>query len=203
MLVKSLLALSLATAAALTFSQSEAPPARPGGDGAFQIDAVHSSVNFRVKHLGVSYNYGRFNSISGTVNFDEKAPEKSSIEVEIKSESVDTNNPGRDKHLKSPDFFNAKQFPTITFKSTSVKKTADRMLEVTGDLTLHGVTKSIKANAEMVGSAKDPRGGGLRTGFDAMFKVKRSDFDMKFMLDGIGDEVDIHMGLEAVRGGKN
>lgn len=164
----------------------------------YEIDGVHSAVNFRVKHMGVSYNYGRFNKFKGSLVFDEKAPEKSSITAEVDADSIDTNSEGRDKHLKGGDFFNVKQFPNITFKSTAVKKVDDKHFDVTGDFTMHGVTKPVTVRAEFVGSGKDPRVG-TRVGFDLLFQVKRSDFDMKYMLEGLGDEVTIHAGVEAVQ----
>lgn len=204
MLLRILLPVSLAgaglfAAAGLVHTTNEAPVANisnVAADNSYNIDGVHSSVMFRVKHLGVSYSYGRFNKIKGTIVFDEKAPEKSSIEAEIDTESVDTNNGGRDKHLKSPDFLNTKQFPAITFKSSAVKKSKDREYEITGDFTLHGVTKKITVKAEHVGSAKDPRAGAI-TGFDLVFQIKRSDYDMKYGMEGIGDDVTIHAGIEA------
>jgi polyisoprenoid-binding protein YceI len=164
----------------------------------YKVDPVHSSMAFRAKHMGVAYFYGRFNQLSGTFTIDEKNPAASSFEVQIKAESIDTNNPMRDQHLKSPDFFDAKQFPLITFKSRQVKAADEMTYEVTGDLTLHGVTRPITVKLERVGSGKGPRGGYI-TGFDTTFTIKRSDFDMKFMLEGIGDEVRIMMGLEGTR----
>ncbi|MFN0207827.1 MAG: YceI family protein [Planctomycetota bacterium] len=203
-IVKTILTLCAASSAVFCLSKSELAPAAAAfapGENDYTVDAVHSSVNFRVKHMGVSYSYGRFNSISGSLTFDEKAPEKGSILIEVKAESIDTNSEGRDKHLKSPDFFNVKQFPTITFKSTSVKKAGEKMYEVTGDFTLHGVTKPVTFKAEHVGSGKG-RDGGRLCGFDALARIKRSDFDMKYSLSALGDEVDLHIGIEAVQADK-
>lgn len=160
-----------------------------------QIDTVHSAVLFKVKHIGVSYSYGRFNDISGTIVLDDADPAKSTAEITIKTESIDTGNAKRDTHLKSPDFFNTKQFPMITFKSKKVKKAADGKLEAEGALTLHGVTKDVTLQVERVGSSKDPRGG-AKTGFHAVLKLKRSDYGMKFMLEGIGDDVEVTISLE-------
>src|SRR5262249_24346782 len=113
----------------------------------FSVDPVHSSISFQIEHFGISYVHGRFNKMKGEFSIEKGDPSKSSITLNIETDSVDTNNEGRDKHLKSADFFNTKQFPTIEFKSKSLKAVKDGY-EVTGDLTMHGETKdiSIKLN---------------------------------------------------------
>jgi polyisoprenoid-binding protein YceI len=146
--------------------------------------------------VNVSFFYGRFNGPEGTISVDEADPSKTSFDVQLKVANIDTNNPNRDKHLKSPDFFSAEEFPTISFKSTAVKAGEDKKLEVTGDLTLHGKTKSITVPIERIGTADVPRMG-HRTGYEATMKIKRSDFGMDKMLDALGDEVTIRIGLEA------
>jgi polyisoprenoid-binding protein YceI len=161
-----------------------------------QVDPVHSTMVFKVKHLGTSNFYGRFNDISGNFVFDPGEPKKSSVAIEVKAESIDTNNAKRDQHLKGPDFFAVKQFPAIAFKSADVKKSPDGSFEVKGQLTLHGVTKDLTLKVEQTGSGKDPFGAGKRTGFETTFKVKRSDFGMKFMPEAIGDEIDVIVSLE-------
>jgi len=165
----------------------------------YNVDGVHSYALFKIKHLAVGYSYGRFNEVSGTLSLDTARPEKSSVELTVKAASVDTANPKRDQHLKSPDFFNAKQFPEITFKSTSVKLTGKDTAAVTGELTLHGVTRTIVAEVAHTGSGKDPWGG-VRAGFEATFSVKRSDFGMTFMQDGLSDEVQVIVSVEGVKG---
>jgi polyisoprenoid-binding protein YceI len=163
----------------------------------FKIDPVHSSIVFSIKHLGVTDFYGRFNDVSGKVVFDKAEPSKSSVEVTIPVESIDTHNEKRDQHLKSPDFFNAKQFPTIVFKSKSVEGTGDTY-KATGDLTLHGVTKpmtlEIKRGEDGKGMEGEIRGGG-----EARFTIKRSDFGMNFMQGGLGDQVTVLLSLEGVK----
>ena len=163
----------------------------------FKIDPVHSSMAFSVKHLGVSDFYGRFNDISGQVVFDKDDPSKNSVEVTIPTESIDTKNEKRDQHLKSPDFFNAKQFPTIVFKSKSVEGSGDTY-KATGDLTLHGVTKpltlEIKRGPEAKGMEDEIRAGG-----ETRFTIKRSDFGMNFMQGALGDEVTVFLSLEGVK----
>ncbi len=164
----------------------------------YDIDKSHSFLLFRVKHLAVSYAHGRFNDFSGTFVVDDADPKKSTVEIEVKTESVDTGDAKRDQHLRSPDFFNAKQFRTMTFKSTSVKPAGGDKYEVTGDLALKGVTKPITVTLERVGSGKDPWGG-YRTGFEGRFTLKRSDFGVDYMPDLLGDEIVVTVAIEGVR----
>jgi polyisoprenoid-binding protein YceI len=164
----------------------------------YGVDPAHSSVTFKIQHVGISYVQGRFNQVSGQFTIDKDDPSKSSYSLTINVESVDTNQKQRDTHLRSDTFFNAKQFPTITFKSTSVKPVKDGY-EVTGDLTLHGETKPITFKLS----------GGKETEFPPKMKrigywtddlkIKRSDFGMDQMLNAIGDEVSISVSVEAVK----
>ena len=163
----------------------------------YKIDSEHAAVIFRVTHLNVGNAYGRFNDPTGTVVYDKADPSKSSFTFEVKTENVDTDNEKRDAHLKSPDFFDAKQFPTITFKSTSVKAEGDT-LQVTGDLNLHGVTKSITVPVKKTGEA-DTGKMGYRTGWEATVDLKRSDFGMTGMQGPIGDDVHLVISFEAVK----
>jgi polyisoprenoid-binding protein YceI len=119
------------------------------------------------------------------------------FDVTVKVDKLDTANAKRDQHLKSSDFFNAKQFPDIEFKSTGVKSTGDKTFDVTGDLTLHGVTKSITVPMTFVGAATTPMG--ARAGFDATFTIKRSDYGMNFMPGMVGDDVTLMINLEGVK----
>jgi polyisoprenoid-binding protein YceI len=165
----------------------------------YKIDTVHSSLVFRIKHLNVGYFYGRFNDLSGSVLIDEDDPAKSVFDVLVKADSVDTANAKRDGHLKSPDFLNVKEFPTMTFKSKEVKLVKAQTFEVTGDFTLHGVTKSIKVQVRRVGSGKDPFGGGTRTGFETDFTIRRSDYSMGGMPNALSDYIWLLVGFEAVK----
>jgi polyisoprenoid-binding protein YceI len=164
----------------------------------YKVDPVHSTVFFKVKHAGVGYVYGRFTNFAGTLSFDDANPADSSIAVNVNAASVDSGNANRDKHLKSPDFFNVKEFPEITFKSTGIKKVDDHNYELTGDLTLLGVTKPITAKIERVGTASIPRLGD-RTGIEAVFTIKRLDYGMKFMPEALGDEVTVTAALEGTK----
>jgi polyisoprenoid-binding protein YceI len=161
----------------------------------YAVDPVHSSIVFRIKHMDTAYFHGRVNGAAGTINFDAANPEASTFEVTVKVDDIDTGNKQRDEHLRSASFFNAADFPTITFKSTSVKKAGDKQLDVTGDLTLHGVTKSVTVKVDHTGSG-DMKGKPI-VGFETVFTVKRSDYGMKEMMGPLGDEVRLTIALEA------
>jgi polyisoprenoid-binding protein YceI len=166
------------------------------GSDSFKIDPVHSSVIFSAKHNGISDFYGIFKEISGTVAFDAADPSKSSVELTVPVESLDTRTEKRDQHLKSPDFFNAKQFPTLTFKSTKVEASGDTY-KVSGDLTIHGVTKPI--TVDFTKGPETKGGKEIRGGGETRFTIKRSDYDMKFMIGPVGDDVHIIVSLEGVK----
>jgi polyisoprenoid-binding protein YceI len=185
----------VASAAALLPHPSQARP--PAAPGTYSIDPVHSSVAFRIKHMNIAPFYGQFDEMTGSVNFDAADPTKSSIETSIKVESVNTHNGKRNDHLKSPDFFNAAKFPTMEFKSKSFAKSGENAFDVAGDLTIHGVTKPVTIKLEKTGEGKTQMG--ERIGFGAEFTVKRSDYGITFMPDGLGDEVKVALGIEAVK----
>lgn len=164
----------------------------------YVIDGSHSMVVFKIGHLGVSNNYGRFNDISGTYTFDPANPGASSFDVTIRADSVDTHHADRDKHLRSPDFLNATEFPVIRLNSVSVKKKDDATLDVTAELTLHGVTKKIRFDLTHVGSAKSPFDD-FRSGFETTFKISRSNYAMRHMVGPVGDEVVLMVNIEGIR----
>jgi len=163
----------------------------------YKIDPVHSAVIFRIGHANLGYVYGRINDAAGDFTIDKADPTKNTFTFELQVNNVDTHQEKRDAHLKSPDFFNAKQYPTINFKSTSVKKGEGNFLEVTGDLTLHGVTKSIKIPVEIIGEGDFA--GGHRVGLETVFTIKRSDFDMKGLAPVVGDDVKLMIAVEGVK----
>lgn len=158
----------------------------------YKVDPHHTSAVFRIEHFGIAHVWGRFNDVSGTFDLDKN------IDIEIKTASIDTNNQKRDDHLRSPDFFNAKQFPTLSFKSKSISKTSGDSYKVMGELSIHGQTKSITVEIKKSGEGKDPWGN-FRQGFEANFTLKRSDFGMTFMADGIGDEVEVFFAVEGIK----
>jgi polyisoprenoid-binding protein YceI len=174
---------------------SAAAPARAADN--YTIDPVHSSVTFKIGHLGISSIYGRFGDVAGGFTLDADDAGKSLFGLSIKTESIDTNNADRDKHLRGPDFFNVKQFPTISFKSTSVKAIKDGY-EVTGDLTLHGETKPVTFKLMGGKKAEFPKGT-QRTGFTTELTIKRSDFGMDKFSEMLSDEVVIGIGFEGTK----
>ena len=170
---------------------------QPMGPITYEIDTAHSMILFRAKHNNVSYNYGRFNEFTGKITTDEFAS-MGMVEFEVKSASVDTGNEKRDQHLRSSDFFSAKQFPVITFKSTKVstKEGEEDVLEVTGDLELHGVKKSITVDVEITGRA-DGKDGESLIGFESIFTIKRSEFGMTYGMGSVSDDIRLIVSIEA------
>ncbi len=181
------------------FPAARAQSTGGSGDAAawFDVDPVHSTIIFGINHLGVSTFYGRINNPTGEFHLDPANPAASSFKISAKTENVDTNSGDRDRHLKSGDFFDAKQFADITFRSTAVDRSGKSTYNVTGDLTLHGVTRPINIVVEHIGT-KETRMG-VRSGFSTNFTIKRSDFGMGFMLGMLGDEVTLMIGIEGVK----
>ncbi len=167
----------------------------------YKIDPVHSSAIFKVKHMGASYVYGHFTAIAGAISFDAGNLGASSVEVTIKSESVTTHNAMRDRHISGPDFFNVKEFPAMTFKSSSWKKVGENTYSVTGEFTLLGVTKSITATVEHVGDGT-MRGKDI-SGFHTVFTIDRSDFGMQYGIapggGGLGKDIEITISVESIK----
>jgi polyisoprenoid-binding protein YceI len=186
--------LGLVGAAGLLGGMSAPRAEAPAAAGAWSVDPTHSSMVFRIKHLNTAFFYGTFNKVTGTINFDEAKPEASSLELTVQVDSLESHADGRNTHLKSKDFFNVAEFPTATFKSTSWKGSGTSF-DVTGDMTLHGVTKPLTIKLEKTGEGKGQRGPII--GFESTFTIKRSDFGITFMPDGLGDEVKLMVGLEA------
>jgi polyisoprenoid-binding protein YceI len=166
----------------------------------YVIDATHSGITFQISHLNLSHVSGRFDSFSGSFRLESNDPARSSFKLNIKSESIDTNNVQRDTHLRSPDFFNAKQFPAITFASTSVKP-IEGGYEVTGDLTLHGTTRPLTFSLKGGRTAEFPKGR-QRTGFTTELVLKRSDFGVgatERFSQLLGDDVFVSIGFEGTK----
>ncbi len=164
--------------------------------GYYKIDLAHSSVTFSVKHLGTSEMVGRFNTIEGHFTLAPKG--RSNLKVSIATASVDTNHKKRDKHLRSPDFFNAKQYPKMTFTSSKVSFRNGKPSMITGKLSLHGKTKSVRFHLNSIGAGADPWGG-YRAGYRATTVIKRSNYGMNFMQGGIGDNIKITLNIEAIK----
>jgi len=170
----------------------------------FTIDKNHSEASFTVRHF-VSRVGGKFDDFSGAVNGELTKPDAASVEFTIKTASIDTGVADRDNHLRSADFFDAANNPEITFKSTSIKPTAKKnVFDVTGNLTMRGVTKQITLPVELLGTAKDPRGN-VRAGFTTHITLNRKDYGInwnKALDEGgfmLSDDVDITINLETVK----
>jgi polyisoprenoid-binding protein YceI len=169
----------------------------------YLVDQSHSDVGFKIKHL-FSVVSGQFKTFEGQFEFDEKNPTKSSVTFNVTADSIDTNEKKRDNHLRSPDFFDVKKFPKLTFKSTKVEKTSDKTGKLEGDLTIHGVTKPVTFDVEYLGLGPDPWKN-VRTGFSAQTKINRKDFGLtwnKVLEAGgllVGDEVEIEIHVEGIQ----
>ncbi len=166
---------------------------------AFDVDAVHSTVVYRIKHMDVAYFYGAFWGPTGSYQIDFDNPSASSITIEIDASKVASGNDRRDNHLRSADFFNAAQFPTITFEGTDFETVSDGVMRITGDLTMIGQTKPVEVMLEWTGEGETPQG--YKSGFEASFKFNRSEWGMDKFLEnnGLGDEISIFVGMEGKR----
>jgi polyisoprenoid-binding protein YceI len=182
--------------AAAVVSGSWLPASLARAADAYQADPVHSSLVFRVKHMNTSYIWGRFDKLSGAFVLNEQDPASSQFDFQVETASVDTGNPMRDKHLQSPDFFNAVQYKTIAFKSKSVTSSGPGTFEVTGDLTLHGVTKPLTVKITKTGEGKNQMGKPI-VGIDSSFAIRQSDFGMTKMVGPVSDDVWINVSIEA------
>ena len=154
-----------------------AAPAASAAD--WDLDAAHTDVSFKVRHLAVSYTKGEFNALRGRLSLDEGKPEMGRVEIEVDVSSIDTDNEKRDNHLRSPDFFDTKKFPKMTFVSTKIRR-AKSGFEVDGRLTLHGVTKPITLEVKDVSPTVKGPYGFLRKGFTATAKLDRRAFGLKW-----------------------
>jgi polyisoprenoid-binding protein YceI len=194
----------LAYATAVALAGLFAPQNLAGAADAYVIDPSHTSIIFSVSHTGLSYVYGIFRKAQGSYLFDGQNPTNCQFRFAIQTDSLDTNHDERDKHLKSPDFFNASQFPTISFVSTSVERanTPDGSVvyNVTGNLTMHGVTKQVTFPLRMLGEGIGPFKD-YRTGFLTNLTLKRSDYGMSNLLENnlVGDAVGVTISFEGSR----
>lgn len=170
----------------------------------YTIDPNHSSVRFWVRHLMISKVHGELSDISGTVTGSLSDPANARVDVTIGTSGLDTGNEARDAHLKSPDFMDVEQFPTITFKSTAVSKTGDDTYDVTGDLTLHGVTRPVTLKAEVTPEIPSPFGG-FKVGVSSTAVIEREQFGMTWnqaIESGgvlVGKEIHLSIDLELDR----
>ncbi len=185
-------------AAATTLCLSLAQPAFAAPEQ-YEFDKAHTQVLFFVNHLGFSNSQGEFLDYDGGFTFDEENPENSSVEVTFNIDGLDMDDEKWDAHLKNPDFFNMEEYPTMTFKSTDVEVTGENTGNITGDLTILGVTKPVVLETVFNKADVHPYSGKHVAGFSANSKINRSDFGMDYGLPGIGDEVIIRIEVEGVR----
>jgi polyisoprenoid-binding protein YceI len=171
MLKKTLAALALGTAL-LSAGQAMAADYKVDKEG------QHAFIDFKISHLGYSFIHGTFKDWEGAFSFDAKSPEASKINVVLKTASIDSNHAERDKHIRTKDFLDVEKFPEAKFVSTSVKSTGEKTADVTGNLTLHGVTKPVVIKATFNGEGKDPWGG-YRAGFNGTTTLQLNDFGIK------------------------
>ncbi|MHC4824586.1 MAG: YceI family protein [Planctomycetota bacterium] len=169
----------------------------PDQAATFQVDSSHSWILFKVNHLGLGTAWGSFNKFEGSFVLDAEEAAGSSVSLTLDAGSVDTKNKKRNDHLKGPDFFNAKEFPEVTFTSTKVAMDGESF-KVTGLLSLLGKEKEITATMDKVGEGEDPWGN-YRAGFEGTFTIDRHDFGMDYMKDGLGAEVVVTLAFEGVR----
>ncbi len=171
--------------------------------GTWSVDPAHSKVGFAVKHMGIANVRGEFTDFEGSLEIGEDLS-AAKVYGTVKTESVDTNEPQRDDHLRSPDFFDAAQFPELRFESTSIEALDDEEFRITGELTIHGVTNEIVLHADVQGTDVDPWGN-ERVGLEVTGQLSRGDYDMKFnqalgsgnML--VADKVKLALDISAVK----
>jgi len=171
---------------------------------AWVIDSAHSEINFSARHMMISTVRGRFEKFSGTVNFDEAEPARTTVDVQIEAASVNTKEAQRDGHLKSPDFFDAEKYPHLTFKSKRVEVVDDHHARLYGDLTIRDVTKPVVLDVEYAGQAKSPWGT-FSASFSAQTKINREDWGLTWnqaLETGgvlVGKDVTISIEVEIVK----
>jgi polyisoprenoid-binding protein YceI len=169
----------------------------------YMVDTVHSDVSFKIRHL-ISKTAGRFSDFDGTITTDFQNLDASSVKFTIKAASIDTRSEDRDKHLRSPDFFDVEKYPQITFVSSKIAKTGDNTFDVTGTLTMHGVENRITLPVTWLGEAKDPWGA-VKAGFETSVTLNRKDYGISWnkALDAgglvLGEDVEIEINLEVER----
>ncbi|WP_372858646.1 YceI family protein [Pseudoalteromonas sp.] len=189
------LLLTSALSAAMFMTATHASAA----DYIIDTKGAHAFVNFKIKHLGYSWLHGRFNTFDGQFNYDAKNPNASQISVNIDTASLDSNHAERDKHLRGGDFLNVSKYPQASFKSTVIKFDQDgEEATVTGEFTLHGVTKTISFEIDKIGEGKDPWGG-YRVGFEGETSLKLADYGIDYDLGPASTHVDIGLFIEGIR----
>ena len=164
----------------------------------FTLESPHTQIIFNVSHLGFSHSYGKFTGYSGNITFDPDAPASSSVDVTIDAKSLELNDQKWNDHVRNADFLDVEKYPTITFKSTKIEVTGEKTANITGDLTLHGVTKPVVLATTLNKLDKHPMSGKQVAGFSAKATVKRSEFGVSYGLPNVGDDLNIIIEVETV-----
>ena len=186
------------TLAALLLGSVLSSGAALAADYVIDQEGQHAFVNFKISHLGYSWLYGTFKDFDGTFSYDAEQPEASKVNVTLRTASLDSNHAERDKHLRSADFLNTSKHTKATFASTSVVSTGEGTADITGDLTLNGVTKEVVINADFIGEGEDPWGG-YRAGFEGKTTLQLADFGIKANLGPASESVELTLAVEGVR----
>lgn len=184
---------TIALAAALSL-----PALAPAADYVIDTEKAHAFIQFRIQHLGYSWLYGRFNEFDGKFSYDAKNPGANKIEVNIDTASIDSNHAERDKHLRSDDFLDVKKFPQARFVSTKFADHGNGRATLTGELTLHGVTRPVTIEVEHIGEGNDPWGG-YRAGFFGTTTLKLADFGITRDLGPASQNVELMLSVEGIR----
>ena len=161
-------------------------------------EKAHAFIQFKIKHLGYSWLLGRFNTFNGEFSYDEKKPSEAKISVNIDTASIDSNHAERDKHLRGKDFLDVSKFPKASFVSKSFKQNANGTAVLTGDFTLHGVTKELSIDVTHIGHGDDPWGG-YRRGFEGKTSFALKDYDINYNLGPASKEVELFLSIEGIR----
>lgn len=167
-------------------------------DYVIDTKGAHAFIQFKIKHLGYSWLLGRFNKFEGEFSYDEKKPAASKISIDIDPASIDSNHAERDKHLRGNDFLDVSKYPKASFVSTSYKEKGKGKGVLTGNFTLHGITKNIKIDVMHIGHGKDPWGG-YRRGFEGKTSFKLADYGIKYNLGPASKEVELFLSVEGIR----
>ncbi len=182
----------LATALLLAAGSATATPVR------YDLDPNHTRIDFSWTHFGFSHPMGRFDRFEGDFRFDPADPTQSSVTVTIPVDSIDTGVAKLDAHLKTDEFFDVARYPTATFKSTRVERSGEHDLKVTGDLTLHGVTRPVVLDVVVNKIGQHPMAGRAAAGFDASATIRRSDFGISNYVPNVSDEIRLSISTEAM-----
>lgn len=174
------------------------PSLATAADYTIDTKGAHAFIQFRIKHLGYSWLSGRFNNFAGSFSYDEANPGAAKVEVSIKTASIDSNHAERDKHLRGKDFLEVDKFPEARFVSTAYKENADKTAVLSGNLTLHGVTRPVDITVTQIGHGPDPWGG-YRRGFEGTTTLKLADFDIDYDLGPASREVELTLSIEGIR----